>query len=146
MIREMTENDKTMYFEMADKFYHSPAVSHSVPKMCFQANFTEMIGAKNYLEGYIIEEGNEVVGFAVVAKTFASEVGGLCVWVEDIYVKPEFRGQGLGREFFNFLQKKYLWTAKRLRLEVSSENSRAITLYKRLGFSEIPYKQLFKDL
>lgn len=146
MIREMTALDKDFYLDSADKFYHSPAVLHPVPKACFLANFKEMTEGKTYLEGYIFESDGAPCGFAVVSKTFASEVGGLCVWIEDVYVLPDYRSKGLGKEFFDFLQKKYLWKAKRFRLEVEASNEKAIRFYKRQGFTELSYKQMIKDL
>ncbi len=146
MIREMQVQDKENYIEMTTAFYSTPAVSHKVPNAVFVANFKEMTETKQFLEGYIFEFEDKIAGFVVVSKMFETEVGGLCLWIEDIYIKPEFRSKGLGKEFFDFIQKKYMWKAKRLRLEVSKGNVRAKELYRKCGFEELPYEQMIKEL
>ena len=36
--------------------------------------------------------------------------------------------------------------ARRLRLEVEPENERAVALYKKLGYRELEYRSMIKDL
>jgi GNAT superfamily N-acetyltransferase len=43
------------------------------------------------------------VGFALWFRSFSTWVGRHGLYVEDLYVRPEFRGQGYGRELFNAL-------------------------------------------
>ena len=43
------------------------------------------------------------VGFALWFRSFSTWVGRHGVYIEDLYVRPEFRGQGYGRELFNAL-------------------------------------------
>ena len=84
-------------------------------------------------------------GYALLAKTFSHEAGGLVIWIEEIYTVPAFRGKGLGREFFAFLDREYGSTAKRLRLETEPSNKRAEALYRSLGFDTLEYRQFYKE-
>ncbi|MPM68864.1 hypothetical protein SDC9_115799 [bioreactor metagenome] len=68
----------------------------------------------------------------------------MVLWVDELYIKPEYRGCGLGHAFFAFLEKSP--HVKRIRLEVESRNERAIALYRRLGYTDLPYSQMMKDL
>jgi GNAT superfamily N-acetyltransferase len=43
------------------------------------------------------------VGFALWFRSFSTWVGGHGIYIEDLYVRPEFRGHGYGRELFNAL-------------------------------------------
>ena len=61
----------------------------------------------------------------------------------EILIKKEYRGQGMGKKFFKFLEENY--DVKRLRLEAEKDNQRAIKLYKELGFEELPYLQFIKE-
>lgn len=44
------------------------------------------------------------------------------------------------------MEDAYKGKAARLRLEAEPDNTGAIRLYKRLGFEELPYKQLIKPM
>ena len=79
-----------------------------------------------------------------MAITFSQEAGGKTVWLEELYIKPEFRNFGLGSEFFTFLAETEK-DCKRFRLEVEDYNKKAIELYKRKGFSFLPYSQMIKE-
>ena len=66
--------------------------------------------------------------------------------IEDIYIKPEFRGQGIGTAFLQFVEQRYRDTAVRFRLEVEPDNLGADRVYRRQGYRELGYRQLFKDI
>jgi GNAT superfamily N-acetyltransferase len=54
--------------------------------------------------------------------------------LEDLFIKPEFRGKGIGREMLAFLAKLAVErNCGRLEWAVLDWNSRAIDFYKRLG-------------
>ena len=73
----------------------------------------------------------------MVSKGFSTEAGKVCIRIEDLYVKSEYRGLGLGGKFFDFLEKKYPDTV--IKLEVDKENERAIKLYEKCGYQNLPY-------
>ena len=92
---------------------------------------------------YLIENGGQTAGYALLALTFSNEAGGDVVWLDEIYIRPEFQGKGLGNEFFDFLEKEFA-SAARFRLEVESDNEGAVRLYKRRGFRPLEYVQFIK--
>ena len=79
----------------------------------------------------------------MVAKSFSTEFGKPCFWIEDLYIKEDYRGLGLGKTFFEFITKKY--TDCIFRLEVEEENERAVKLYKKCGFTVLPYMEMKKS-
>ena len=85
----------------------------------------------------------EVYGFALLALTYSNEAGGIVVWLEEIYVKPEHRCKGITGEFFKFIEKEYADVA-RIRLETEPDNERAVRLYERNGFTKLGYSQMYK--
>ncbi|MCC8050137.1 MAG: GNAT family N-acetyltransferase [Clostridiales bacterium] len=56
-----------------------------------------------YLEGYVVESNGTVCGYSMIAKSFSTEFGKPCIWVEDLYIKENYRGTGIGMQFFTFL-------------------------------------------
>ena len=138
-IRPMTAEDKKSVLQMMRVFYASPAVHTDGSEEIFAADIDACVGDNPYLEGYILEDG-EMQGYAMIAKSFSTEFGKPCIWIEDIYLKEAFRGKGIGKQFFDFITEKYADCL--FRLEAEEENARAIALYKKCGFEELPYLEM----
>ena len=57
-----------------------------------------------------------------------------------MYLPDGYRGAGLGKVFFDFLTRKY--TDCIFRLEVEEENESAVALYRKMGFTVLPYMEM----
>lgn len=144
-IRRFEPKDRALYLQMAQDFYQSPAVLQPIPRSYMERTFDEMMRSDVYVDGYLMEtDDGAPMGYVLIAKTFSQEPGGLAVWVEELSVLPEYRGQGAGTQALEWVKKRYP-NCKRIRLEVELENTRAIALYERLGFQEFPYFQMVID-
>lgn len=143
-IRVMTKEDKQAVMEMMETFYRSPAVSTNGSREIFEKDIANCVGDSPYLEGFIFENGEEILGYGMIAKSFSTEFGKPCIWIEDIYVKDEYRGQGIASLFFHFVEEKYPHCI--LRLEVEAENKRAIHVYQKNGYDVLPYLEMKKEV
>ena len=123
-------------------FYASPAVLSNGSEEIFEADVENCVNDSPYLEGFVFEENEEILGYGMIAKSFSTEFGKPCIWVEDLYLKPEYRGQGIGSKFFEYLEQNY--TDCIFRLEVEEENERAIHVYEKNGFVVLPYMEMKK--
>jgi len=141
-IRRMQPQDRANVLEMMRVFYASPAVLSNGSEEIFKADFDNCINQCPYLEGYIFEEENTIQGYAMLAKSFSTEFGKPCIWVEDLYIKEPYRGLGLGSLFLRYVADKYPDAV--LRLEVEAENQRAVHVYQKAGFEELPYTEMKK--
>lgn len=141
-IRAMEENDRSRVLDMMRVFYSSDAVWSNGSEEIFEADINTCISGSPYLEGYIFESPEDIQGYAMVAKSFSTEFGKPCIWIEDLYVKKEFRGCGIGSLFLNFIERKYPNSI--FRLEVEEENHRAVNVYQKCGYTEIPYMEMKK--
>lgn len=135
--------DKSAFLEMSREFYSSDAVLHAVDPSFHEKAFAELLRSGTYLTCFVFECGDHVAGYALLSKMFSREAGGMVVWIEEIYVRSAFRGRGVGGAFFAWLRANV--PAIRYRLEVEPSNERAQSLYRRLGFSELPYVQMVLD-
>ena len=143
MIRKLCPQDEAVFLAMSQEFYASPAVEHAVPYEFHTRAFAEMMRSDTYLEGFLLSDEKTDAGYALLQKTYSREAGGLTVWIDEIYLRPAFRGKGLAKEFFAFAQ---TLGAKRLRLEVEPENEHAVALYRKLGYRMMHYRSMTKDL
>ena len=144
--RPITAADETDFYTMAEEFYHSDAVLHPIPAEYHRRAFSEMMRSGQYLSGYIFTDGDNTAGFAVTNRMMQHEAGGVMVWVEDLYIRPAYRGQSLGSRFLAWLEEQLRGDAVMLRLETEPENERAQELYYRLGYENLNYLQMIKRL
>ena len=142
MIRKMTAQDAPQILDMMRVFYASPAVLSNGSEEIFQNDVAECVSDSPYLEGYVFEEAGQLQGYAMVAKSFSTEFGKRCIWIEDLYVLPPYRSSGLGRSFLQHIQQ--LYPGALFRLEAEQENEGAVRLYERMGFEVLPYMELKK--
>lgn len=141
-IRPMVKEDKENVLEMMRVFYTSPAVLSNGSEEIFNRDIDNCVGDCPYVEGYIFQDGEEVQGYAMLAKSFSTEFGKPCIWIEDLYMKEKYRGIGLGSLFFAFIEEKYPDVI--FRLEVEEENERAVKVYKKCGYENLPYSEMKK--
>jgi GNAT superfamily N-acetyltransferase len=71
-----------------------------------------------------------VAGFALWFRTFSTFLGKSGIWLEDLFVRPDYRGEGLGRELLAYLRNL---TDGRLEWSVLDWNEPALAFYRHLG-------------
>lgn len=142
-IRYMKEQDRQQILEMMRNFYASEAVFTNGSEEIFNTDIDNCIKENPYIEGYVFENGGRIQGYAMLAKSFSTEFGKACIWIEDIYVKEEYRGLGIASRFLRFIEQKYPNCL--FRLEVELENERAVNVYKRSGYDLLPYMEMKKQ-
>ena len=142
LIEKMTAEHAESVIDMMRVFYTSPAVHTNGSEEIYRADVENCINDNPYLEGYVFTDNNEVAGYGMLAKSFSTEFGRQCIWIEDIYIKPECCNKGVGTQFLHFVEEKYPDAV--LRLEVEEENERAVHVYKKCGFDVLPYMEMKK--
>lgn len=143
-IRKYENRHHNDFLQMMKEFFSSPAVLHNVPEEHFRKTIDELENGSPYFDVYIFEVNGKVAGYGAVTKTYSNEAGGLCFWFDEIYIREEFRGQGIGSAFIQQVIAEHP-EVKRFRLETEPENEKAIRLYKKLGFKELGYNQFTID-
>ncbi|MBQ7354624.1 MAG: GNAT family N-acetyltransferase, partial [Clostridia bacterium] len=108
----------------------------------FTADMEACVSGSPYLEGYIMEESGAVQGYAMVAKSFSTEFGKPCIWIEDVFVKSEYRDLGIGSRFLRYIEEQYPNAV--FRLEVEAENEMAVHVYKKAGYEFLPSMEMKK--
>jgi ribosomal protein S18 acetylase RimI-like enzyme len=86
---------------------------------------------------WIARVGDNVVGYVVITLGFSTEYGGRDGFIDDIYVRREARGRGIGRKMLDFaLAEARQLGIRTLHLEVEPGNDPALDLYRSAGFAE----------
>ena len=93
-----------------------------------------LFGPRPAAEVIIASVGRRAAGFALFFHNFSTFVGRQGLYLEDLFVKPEFRGRGLGKRLLAELARIAVERrCGRLEWAVLDWNEPAIGFYKRLG-------------
>jgi GNAT superfamily N-acetyltransferase len=93
-----------------------------------------MIREKDYLQGFIaVNENNEITGYVTCFFAYYTW-SGKSMYMDDLYVKQSFRGNGIGTKLINsVIAYSKAENCKKLRWQVSEWNKPAIDFYKNIG-------------
>ena len=140
--RKLIPADREEYIAMATDFYATDAVMRPIPTEHIAAGFEEALRSDVYAVGVMFEDEGQAVGYALLGKTFSQEAGGMTLWIEELYVKPVYRGRGIGKAFLQTLFQSLPPHIKRVRLEVERDNTAVVKLYQSVGFDFFEYDQM----
>ena len=94
----------------------------------------QLFGPRPSAEVVIARIGEEVAGFALFFHNFSTFLAKPGIYLEDLYVRQKFRGQGCGEALLRHLAQLALErNCGRLEWSVLDWNVRAIDFYKSLG-------------
>lgn len=91
---------------------------------------------------FVAEHENRVIGQLMITREWSDWRDGWMVWIQSVYVAADFRGQGVFRGLFEFVQQRMEQQGDvvMIRLYVEQENATAISTYQRLGFDDPGYR------
>lgn len=131
--------------DMMSEFYTSDAVAHPIPFKTIKKLLDDIISQNYLVKGLEVYYEGNLVGFGITTSYYTSEVAGITVQLEDLYIQKEYRSKGIAKKYFNYIMNNNP-EAVRFRLEVSPSNTRAIELYNKMGFDKLEYNQMIFDL
>jgi ribosomal protein S18 acetylase RimI-like enzyme len=140
-VKKITKADKDVYFSMSRDFYASGATNSQIDD-CGREKFFKEILSEQIVKGYFLIYNGETAGYAICCLSASQEACGRILWLDELYVKPQFRGLGLAKEFFRFLEEGDGY--EYIRLEVEKDNEKALKLYSLLGYKDCEYLPLYK--
>jgi diamine N-acetyltransferase len=98
---------------------------------------TELLRDANLGCAWIILDGDVAVGYIVLCFGYSLEWLGRDAFVDEFYLREQYRGRGWGRKAMEFVEKEARAMGVRtLHLEVVRQNTAALQVYRKLGFQE----------
>lgn len=98
-----------------------------------------LFGAKPYAEAIMAEYAGQVVGFALFFPNYSTFLTKPGIYLEDLFVLPQFRRLGIGKAIITYLAKLAVdRDCGRLEWSVLDWNESAIAFYQRMGASVLP--------
>jgi ribosomal protein S18 acetylase RimI-like enzyme len=96
---------------------------------------------------WLIQKNQNVVGYVYLSFYFSLEFGGRTAFIDELFVLPNYRGQGIGSKVINLIEKRCVdLNFKAIHLESEITNKGATALYLKLGFIDYNRRLLTKKL
>ena len=143
-IRQATEADVPLLLDFIRALADYEKLLHEV--VATEANVHEsLFGAKAVAESLIAESDGEPAAFVVYFHNFSTFMGRHGLYLEDLFVKPKLRRQGIGKKLLVHLAKiaverglpRFEWVAL-------DWNESAIEFYEALGAHQMSDWRLFR--
>ena len=143
-IDQAIENDVPLILSFIKKLAEYERLANTV--VATEEVLQEFLFGKNrYAEVVIARIKDQPVGFALFYYNFSTFVGRPGLYLEDLFVLPEFRGQGVGKALLVYLAKLTIdRRCGRFEWMVLDWNSPAIGFYKSLGAVAMSDWRLFR--
>jgi GNAT superfamily N-acetyltransferase len=131
-IREAIEDDTQLILSLIKEIAEYENMSNEV--IATGETLRESIFENNRAEVVLVDLDNKTIGYAVYFYNFSTFIGRNGLYIEDIFIKKEARGKGIGKEIFKFLGKKAKEEGcKRMEWACLNWNEPSIKFYKSLG-------------
>ncbi len=134
-LRPATPDDVPVLFRLIQALAEYEKLAHAVTGNA-AALSEHLFGSRPYVEAILAEYPGQVVGFALFFfnySTFLTQPG---IYLEDLFVLPEYRQQGVGKAILTYLAQLALErNCGRLEWSVLDWNEPAIAFYRRMGAS-----------
>lgn len=143
-IRFADESDTSKIFSLIKELAEYEKLSHLVTTSEEELKIT-LFGNEKFVEILVAEYDLKIVGQALFFKNFSTFLGKPGIYLEDLYVKPDFRGKGIGKA----LLEKVISIAKernygRVEWSVLDWNKPAIEFYKNIGAELLDDWKIFR--
>ncbi len=136
-VRAASEEDLPLILTFIKELAEYERLSHEV--VATEESLREhLFGERPVAEVIVAEGGTDPAGFALFFHSFSTFLGRPGIYLEDLYVRPEFRGRGMGRVLLVHLARLARERGcGRLEWSVLDWNEPAIGFYRGIGASPV---------
>lgn len=140
LFKKAEPSDISLFIPLVKAFYKFEKIAFD--ENTVRAALKQFLTNDQYGRGWLIYEGENLIGYVIFTFSFCLEFGGRDAFIDEIYLIEAARNRGIGKKVIDFLA-DYAKDAdiKVLLLEVDHDNIAAQGLYKKRGF--IPREKYF---
>lgn len=138
LLRPAKPEDVSRIFELIKALAEYEKLSHAVTGNADLLG-EHLFGAKKCSEAIVAEWDGLIVGFALFFTNYSTFLTKPGIYLEDLFVLPEYRRQGIGKALLVYLAKLARdRDAGRLEWSVLDWNTSAIAFYETMGAKVLP--------
>ena len=133
--RLASEADAEILLEFMQSYYAFDG--HGFDREKARTALIALLRDATFGRAWLILDGDAVVGYIVLCFGYSLEWLGQDAFVDEFYLREEYRGRGWGRKTMEFVEEAAREAGIRtLHLEVVRKNVTALEVYRRMGFAE----------
>jgi ribosomal protein S18 acetylase RimI-like enzyme len=122
MMRALAEQEPGAYY------FDEPAV---------RGVLRQFLGDPSLGRAWIFSDGANIAGYVVLTLGYSFEYHSRDAFVDELYVAPQYRRRGIGREAMKFVaEQARTMEVTALHLEVDHGNDPAVEFYRRAGYQD----------
>jgi len=134
-LRPATPADVLLLFSLIQALAEYEKLSHAVTGNA-EALKEHLFGSRPYVEAILAEYAGQAVGFALFFTNYSTFLTQPGIYLEDLFVLPEYRRQGIGKAMLTYLANLAVERGcGRLEWSVLDWNEPAIAFYQHMGAS-----------
>jgi len=137
-LRPATRDDVSVLFHLIQALAEYEKLTHAVTGSA-EALEEHLFSAQPYVEAIIAEVQEKAAGFALFFHNYSTFLTQPGIYLEDLFVLPEYRRKGIGKALIKYLAQLAVERGcGRLEWSVLDWNEPAIAFYDRMGASILP--------
>ncbi|NJR22278.1 MAG: GNAT family N-acetyltransferase [Richelia sp. CSU_2_1] len=138
ILRPAVLADAPVLFDLIKALAEYEKLSHAVTGSVADLE-QHLFGPRPFAEAILAELDGQAVGWALFFYNYSTFLTKPGIYLEDLFVLPEFRGRGIGKSLIVYLAKLAVERdCGRLEWSVLDWNELAIGFYKRMGADVLP--------
>lgn len=143
--RVATSKDVDVLLELVEEF-------HKIEKLPFDSvldrvSLQQLLNHPALGRVWLITERSRVIGYVAVTFSYSIEFRGLGAYIDELYLRSAYRGQGIGSQTLKFVE-QYCRSLNipTLALSVHEDNERAYKVYRKAGYDDRGYQLMMKAI
>jgi GNAT superfamily N-acetyltransferase len=145
IIRRAGPDEVATLVDLMTEFYAEAAFQLDPDRA--RAAFDRLFGDERFGQVWLAEQDGRAAGYLVLVTCYSMEFGGLCAWVDDLFVRPGCRNRGLAGRLLDAARRSGEAVGLRgLHVEAAADNAPAQRAYRRAGFVPVERQLLTLEL
>jgi diamine N-acetyltransferase len=135
-IRLARPSDWSRLLRLVEQYYRFDAITFDRRKT--GRALTRLLNDRKLGGAWVIDNGNNLLGYAIMTYNYDLEFGGIEGIVTELFVAARYRSRGFGAQLIDEIRRFCVQEEiSALELQVSRSNRRARSFYRRLGFQTL---------
>jgi ribosomal protein S18 acetylase RimI-like enzyme len=136
-IREATLFDEATLLRMMRVLAEQEPGKIHFDEEAARATFRRFLALPAFGSFWVLSVAEKMIGYVILTIGFSFEFRGHDAFIDELYVEPEYRRRGFGRQAMSFAEAKARERGvNALHLEVDHGNDPALKLYRHIGYQD----------
>ena len=136
-LRPATSKDESALLRMMRSLAEQQPGAYFFDEPVVRGVLSRFLADASLGQAWILVDAETPIGYVVLTFGFSFEFHGRDAFIDELYVEPAYRRQGIGRRAMEFIEERARECGvNAIHLEVDEGNDAAEQLYRRVGFSD----------